>query len=312
MSYEFGNHISVLKDEIIENISKLLDVSKELIGADLTFGGGGHVFSILEAHGNFKIFGVDQDPDAITSGQKKIDESPFKNQIKLLYSNFVDFPQLYEKEKSTWPSDGLDFITIDLGVSSHQFDLAERGFSFREDGPLDMRMNYSDDSILTAEDIVNSYDEEDLANVIYKYGEERLSRRIAKNIVEQRKKERIDSTKKLENIIFHSYPANQRHKKPHPATRTFQALRIEVNKELQVIEDVIPELFNLLSKGGILQIITFHSLEDRIVKWSYKNAEKERDDLKILTKKPIIPTQSEILNNPRARSAKLRVIQKTS
>ena len=312
MTYEFGKHVSVLKEEIIENINLNFSKDAHLIGADLTFGGGGHVFSILEERPNTKVIGVDQDPDAIETAKKKIDESPFKENIELLYSNFVNFPTFFEKYKKENNIDGLDFITIDLGVSSHQFDQAERGFSFREDGPLDMRMNYKNDENITAAEIVNTYDEEDIANIIYKYGEDRLSRRIAKNIVEKRKETMFSRTKELEEVVFHSYPAQQRHKKPHPATRTFQALRIEVNQELTVIADLIPQLFPLMNVGGIIQIISFHSLEDRIVKWSYKDAAKENDKLKILTKKPVLPTQEEILNNPRARSAKLRVIQKTN
>lgn len=310
MTYTFGKHESVLKIEIIENVKNLLDNSNGLLGADLTFGGGGHVFSILEEVENTKIIGTDQDPDAIETARLKIAESPFKDSIFLYYTNFVDFPEVFETYKKENNAKGLDFITLDLGVSSHQFDQAERGFSFRMDGPLDMRMNYKDDETLTAADIVNTYDEEDLANVIFKYGEERLSRRIAKNIVEQRKEKLFSTTKELEEVVFLSYPKQQRHKKPHPATRTFQALRIEVNQELKVIEDLIPQLFSLLNEDGIIQIISFHSLEDRIVKWSFKDAAKEDSTLKILTKKPVLPTQNEILTNPRARSAKLRVIQK--
>lgn len=307
MTFEFEKHISVMRNEIVDNIKDNFESLDTIVGADLTFGGGGHVFSILEVLPKTFIYGVDQDPDAIENGKKKILTSPYKDQIELIYSNFVDFPEIFNKVKK---HGGLDFITLDLGVSSHQFDKFERGFSYREDGPLDMRMNYKDDDVLTAADIVNSYEEEDLANLIFKYGEERLSRRIAKNIVERRAEKQYETTKELEETVFLSYPARQRHKKPHPATRTFQALRIAVNRELDVVTDVIPQLFPLLNDGGIIQIISFHSLEDRIVKWSFKDAAKEDDQLKILTKKPLLPTQTEILNNPRARSAKLRVIKK--
>ncbi|MFT6068780.1 MAG: 16S rRNA (cytosine1402-N4)-methyltransferase [Bacteriovoracaceae bacterium] len=307
MTFEFEKHISVMRNEIVENIRDNFESKEQIIGADLTFGGGGHVFSILEVLPKTFIYGVDQDPDAIENGKKKIEGSPYKDQIELIYSNFVDFPGIFNKLKK---HESLDFITLDLGVSSHQFDKFERGFSYREDGPLDMRMNYKDDEVLTASDIVNTYEEEDLANLIFKYGEERLSRRIAKNIVEKRREKPFLTTKDLEETVFLSYPARQRHKKPHPATRTFQALRIAVNRELDVVSDVIPQLYPLLNDGGIIQIISFHSLEDRIVKWSFKDAAKEDDQLKILTKKPVLPTQTEILNNPRARSAKLRVIKK--
>lgn len=307
MTFEFEKHISVMRKEIVENIKENTLNKDNVVGADLTFGGGGHVFSILEELPKAFIYGVDQDPDAIENGKKKIADSPYVDQIELIYSNFVDFPSIFEKVKK---HNGLDFITLDLGVSSHQFDKFERGFSFRQDGPLDMRMDYKDDDVLTASEIVNSFEEEELANLIFKYGEERLSRRIAKNIVERRTEKPYLTTKDLEETIFLSYPAKQRHKKPHPATRTFQALRIAVNRELDVVSDVIPLLFPLLSDGGIIQIISFHSLEDRIVKWSFKDAAKEDDQLKILTKRPVLPTQTEILNNPRARSAKLRVIKK--
>ncbi len=307
MTFEFEKHISVMRNEIVENIKDNFSTKDLIIGADLTFGGGGHVFSILEELPNTYVYGVDQDPDAIENGKKKIESSPYKEQIELIYSNFVNFPKIFSDLKK---HEGLDFITLDLGVSSHQFDKFERGFSYREDGPLDMRMNYKDDEVLTASDIVNTFEEEDLANLIFKYGEERLSRRIAKNIVEKRAEKPFLTTKELEETVFLSYPARQRHKRPHPATRTFQALRIAVNRELDVVSDVIPLLYPLLNDGGIIQIISFHSLEDRIVKWSFKDAAKEDDQLKILTKKPVLPTQTEILNNPRARSAKLRVIKK--
>lgn len=310
MSFEFGKHISVMRDEIFENIRKNFKGKDQIVGADLTFGGGGHVFPLVQELPQLKVIGTDQDPDAVETGRKRILELGLEEKVRIEYSNFVNFPEVFNRTKEEFGVEALDFITIDLGVSSHQFDQAERGFSFREDGPLDMRMNYKNDNIESAADIVNNYDEEDIANIIYKYGEERLSRRIAKRIVESRAERKIETTKQLEEIAFLSYPSQQRHKKPHPATRTFQALRIEVNKELQVIEDVIPNLFPLLSEGGIIQIISFHSLEDRIVKWSFKNAAKENEKLKILTKKPILPSQDEILNNPRARSAKLRVIQK--
>jgi 16S rRNA (cytosine1402-N4)-methyltransferase len=307
MTFEFEKHISVMRNEVVNNIKDNFGDKEEITGADLTFGGGGHVFSILEELPQCYIYGVDQDPDAIENGRKKIESSPYKNNIQLIYSNFIDFPELFKNEEK---HKGLDFITLDLGVSSHQFDKFERGFSYREDGPLDMRMNYKDDDVMTASDIVNSFEEDDLANLIFKYGEERLSRRIAKNIVERRKDKPFLTTKELEETVFLSYPARQRHKRPHPATRTFQALRIAVNNELDVVSDVIPQLFPLLSDGGIIQIISFHSLEDRIVKWSFKDSAKDDDQLKILTKKPLLPTQVEILNNPRARSAKLRVIKK--
>jgi len=200
---------------------------------------------------------------------------------------------------------------MDLGVSSHQFDQFERGFSFRADAPLDMRMAYDNDDILTASQILNEYEEEDIANLIFKYGEERLTRRIAAAIVEARQEGNITTTKELENICFHAYPKRERHKKAHPATRTFQALRIAVNDELGVLESTIEKLFGLLDKGGVLGIISFHSLEDRIAKHKFKEIfQTDKSIAKILTKRPLLPSEGEVGENKRSRSAKLRFIQK--
>jgi 16S rRNA (cytosine1402-N4)-methyltransferase len=202
---------------------------------------------------------------------------------------------------------------MDLGVSSHQFDKMERGFSFRADAPLDMRMNHGDNSKPTAADLLNTLSEKEIADLLFTYGEERLSRRIAAKICELRLTKKIETTSELEDICFHAYPAKDRHQKTHPATRSFQALRIAVNDELRVLENTIPKLLPYLSEGGVLAIISFHSLEDRIVKHTFKEIlEKQDFPVTILTKKPLTATEEELSINSRSRSAKLRILQRES
>ncbi len=305
MSY--GEHISVLRDEVVHYLTENIKQGDNCNFADLTFGGGGHTFTLAKEVENCEIYSTDQDPHAFSNGKKNIKEHGFDDRIHLLHMNFSEFPDYLLKHHSDLRFNG---ILMDLGVSSHQFDEKERGFSFRADAKLDMRMNYTDDEIKTAADIVNEYDEEGLADIFFKYGEERYSKRIAKKIIEERSKDRIETTTELENIIFHCYPKASRFKGTHPATRCFQALRIEVNRELEVLENSIGELVDALCVGGRFAIISFHSLEDRIVKHTFKKLSKERDDLQILTKKPLIPKKEEIERNSRSRSAKLRVVEK--
>ena len=222
--------------------------------------------------------------------------------------NYEEFPSWIEANKPELKFHG---ILMDLGVSSHHFDKFDRGFSFREDAPLDMRMDFQNERLYTAAEVLNTFDEEDIADIIFKYGEERLSRRIAKNIVEARSDKKIETTKELENICFHAYPVSQRHKKTHPATKTFQALRIFVNRELEVLENTLEKLYDLLLPGGVLAVISFHSLEDRIAKHKFKEIfQINKKTAKILTKKPVYPSESELSENSRSRSAKLRVLQK--
>lgn len=305
---DYSAHISVLKDEslrfLIEKIENLTE--DKLYFADLTFGAGGHSCAILRSDNRIHLFATDQDPEALANGHEQLKAQGLAERCDLLAMNFKSFPDYFKKMH---PQKKLKGILMDLGVSSHHFDKGDRGFSFRYDAALDMRMNHHDDNISTAADLLNNLPEEEIANLIYEYGEERLSRVIARKIVEARKEKRIDSTKELENICFHAYPARQRHGGAHPATRTFQALRIAVNRELDVLTDVIPQLIPLLDTGGHLAIISFHSLEDRIVKMAFKEAALRKEVL-LLTKKPIGPTEDEINNNFRARSAKLRVIEK--
>lgn len=295
-------HFSVLKDECLEFLTE--NASANSYFADLTFGGGGHSFAIVELDETYKLIATDQDPDALNNGRAKIEEKNLTERIELLASNFSNFPKLMSEK---YPEVEFQGILMDLGVSSHQFDIPERGFSFKYDAPLDMRMNYDDDSMETAADICNTRTVEELEEIFRTYGEERFSRRIAEKVVEERP---VKTTKDLEDIIFHCYPKKMRFGKIHPATRCFQALRIAVNEELGVLTEVLPQLVNLLKPGGRLCVISFHSLEDRIVKRAFKEFRGKESPFKILTKKPITPSEKEIAANSRSRSAKLRVIER--
>lgn len=303
---EYTKHYSVLLNEVLEAF-KQIDGEK-LAFADLTFGGGGHTFEIAETFNESKVYCIDQDPQAYENGLERIKNENREKQIILKKGNFEDFQKIHELE-----NESLDGIVMDLGVSSHHFDSAERGFSFRFDGPLDMRMAVDNENINTASYVVNNFSKEELSKIFFEYGEERLAGKIAQSIIETRKEKPIETTKELENIVFHCYPKNQRHQKTHPATRTFQALRIFVNRELDVLSDSIGRLIPLLKPGGCIAIISFHSIEDRIVKTKFKEIEKDNERVvKILTKKPIIPSNNEIFENSRSRSAKLRVLGKYS
>ncbi len=311
----YTNHYSVLKKECIEHLTRGKNFDQPILFADLTFGAGGHSFLLLNHHPNIQVYSCDQDPDALANGYKKIQEQKMDGRIRLFDTNFVHFPKIIEKEFAG-KKEIFDGILLDLGVSSHHFDSPERGFSFRFDGPLDMRMDRDNDEIDTAEIIVNSYSEERLEKIFREYGEENYSKRIAKKICEVREKAPITTTKELENLVFHCYPKESRHQKTNPSARVFQALRIEVNRELDVIAEVITQLFPLLKVGGRLLIISFHSLEDRIVKNEMKllvDRGLESGMLaEILTKKPIVPGHEEILENSRSRSAKLRIIERVN
>lgn len=295
-------HFSVLKDECLSFLTE--NATLDSYFADLTFGGGGHSFALLDLVKTYKLISVDQDPDALKNGAKLIEEKNLQKRIELISSNFSKFPSLMSEK---YPEVRFQGILMDLGVSSHQFDIPERGFSFKYDAPLDMRMNYEDDTLETAADICNTKTVEELEEIFKTYGEERYSKRIAEKIVEERP---IKTTKDLENIIFHCYPKKMRFGKIHPATRCFQALRIAVNEELGVLSEVLPQLTELLKTGGRLCVISFHSLEDRIVKRAFKELAKENESLKIVTKRPITPGENEIAANSRSRSAKLRVIER--
>jgi len=303
---EYLPHYSVLNKEAVDYLVENANDGDWF--SDLTFGAGGHTFAILQRSDSFKVMSFDQDPEAFKNGSELIAKNNVQERVKFVNTNFRNFDESV-KEQFGEDFEGFMGVVVDLGVSSHHFDKSERGFSFRFDGPLDMRMD-TENNPVTAEEIVNEYDEDELFRIIKEYGEERFTRRIVQNILEKRKEQKITTTKELENIIFHSYPKNMRHGGIHPATRTFQALRIEVNQELQVLSDVLAQLINWLKPGGRIAAISFHSLEDRIVKHAFKAFAKENKNLEILTKKPLLASADELSENSRSRSAKMRVLQR--
>ena len=285
-------HIPVLSRELITG----LDISPHGLYLDATVGFGGHSRLILESGPDVRVIALDQDQQALNASQTALGE--YGSRIKFCHINFAE----YQPDPETM-QEKFDGIIADIGVSSVQIDTPERGFSFRHTAPLDMRMNQS--QTLTAEDIVNYWQETELANIFFTYGEERLSRRIARQIVNQRP---FQTTTELAEAIAQSVPAKYRHGRIHPATRVFQALRIAVNQELKVLERFLAISPNWLKNHGRIGIISFHSLEDRLVKHSFK----DNPNLKVITKKPIQPEQTEISHNPRARSAKLRMAEKVA
>jgi 16S rRNA (cytosine1402-N4)-methyltransferase len=311
MSY--SSHYTVLKKECIDTLTEKASATDVSYYADLTFGGGGHSFEFLYRNPLFKVRSTDQDPDALKNGNERIAKEAMVDRIKLINTNFVHFPSIIKEHSPEIFNEagGFQGILLDLGVSSHHFDEATRGFSFRFDGPLDMRMNHQSDEFLTAEEIVNTYPEADLKRIFEEYGEEKNARKIAAKIVLERQSKRIETTKDLENIIFHCYPKEHRYGKTNPSTRVFQALRLEVNQELEVLTKTIDQLIPLLKMGGRLAIISFHSLEDRIVKNAFRDAATKTEfPVEVLTKKPILPSEDEILTNSRSRSAKLRILER--
>ncbi len=289
----FFNHKSVMTDEIMASLEHYPFINNnQLKGIDATLGGGGHSYHLMRKYSDLNIIGLDQDPFARKSASNKLDE--FKDRIDIRAINFADFV----------PKEKVSFVIADLGVNSNQIDEPKRGFSFQKDGPLDMRMNPSLE--VDAEKLIEGLNEKDLANIIYKYGDEKLSRKIARKIKMHLKENgKYSGTKELAYSIAGCFPPKQRYKKIHPATRTFQALRIAVNKEIDVLEKFLQVVPEWLLPGGIISIISFHSLEDRLVKNSFKNDQR----LKNLTKKPITPSEQEVELNKRARSAKLRIAQ---
>ena len=294
-------HIPVLKDESIDG----LNIQKGDVIVDGTLGGGGHTFEIIKRYGkSVKVIGLDFDADAITRAKKLIGDTPCD--VNFFTIGFQAMDEVLDELGIK----SVNRIFLDLGISSFQLEVAGRGFSFLKDEPLLMTMK-KDPSIddLTAKDIVNTWEEETLADIIYGFGEEKYSRKIAKAIVEARKEKGIETTFDLVKIIDDACGKYYRRMKIHPSTRTFQALRIATNSELTNLQEVIEKGFERLSKNGRIAIITFHSLEDRIVKRAFIEL-KEKGIGKIITKKPIIPTDEELKLNPRSRSAKLRLIEK--
>ncbi len=307
------HHVSVLLNECIDG----LDIKEDGIYVDGTLGGAGHSKEICSHLGeNGRLVGIDQDMNAINASGKKLEDE--KCQVTLIESNFSDVKNQLEQVGITQ----IDGMLLDLGVSSHQLDEPIRGFSYMHDAPLDMRMDQNRD--LTAYEVVNNYSEEKLDELIKKYGEEKWSTRIVKFICEHRVDKPIETTHELVEIIKKAVPKGARRDGPHPAKRTFQAIRIEVNNELGIIENTILDVIEVLKPGGRLCIITFHSLEDRIVKQTYKKLQNpctcprefpvcicnKKTQIKIITRKPILPTDEEVEQNPRSRSAKLRIIEK--
>ncbi|MCX7761046.1 MAG: 16S rRNA (cytosine(1402)-N(4))-methyltransferase RsmH [Hydrogenothermaceae bacterium] len=289
-------HYPVLYREII-NFTK--DIEGWLV--DATLGGAGHSYLILESNPNIKIIGIDRDDYAIEIASQRL--SKFKDRVIIKKSAFKDIDKVLQEV-------GLEKVNgflFDLGVSTFQLKM-DRGFSFQREEFLDMRMDKS--QYLTAYDVVNTFKEYELFKIIKEYGEERFARCIAKKIVENRKKKKIETTKELADIVIQCYPPSlRRSSKIHPATKTFQAIRIVVNDELNQIETALSKAVNLLEKNGLIMVISFHSLEDRIVKNCFKRF-KELKLLEILTKKPITPSEEELRENPPSRSGKLRVARR--
>lgn len=306
------NHVSVLLNECIEN----LNIKPDGIYVDGTMGGAGHSLEIVKKLSEKgMLIGIDRDEEALAVAKERLKEF---NNVKYVHDNHDNIDEIIKNLNIK----GVDGILLDLGVSSYQIDEKTRGFTYMDDGPLDMRMDKSQK--LTAEYIVNNYKEQDLARIIFEYGEEKFSRKIARNICEYRKNKKIETTGELVKIIEKSIPGKFREKNSHPAKRTFQAIRIEVNNEIEPLYNTIKNSITALNTKGRLCVITFHSLEDRMVKKAYVDAEGKcicPKDLpycvcgnvslgKIITKKPILPTEKEMQENSRSRSAKLRVFEK--
>ncbi|HZK12553.1 MAG TPA: 16S rRNA (cytosine(1402)-N(4))-methyltransferase RsmH [Atribacterota bacterium] len=299
-------HIPVLTKEILN----YLNLKKGGVYIDCTLGGGGHSKALLEKIYPYGLLiGIDQDIEAIETAKEEL--KSYRDKVKIIKGNFKNLEEILSDIKIKTVSG----IIFDLGVSFHQLKEKDRGFSFKEDSHLDMRMDLNQE--FNADILINSYSEKDLAEIFEKYGEERFSKRIARLIVIERKKENINTTKQLADLIIRSLPrTKKRHTwRIHPATRVFQAIRIEVNQELKALEKGLNQAIRVLENKGRVCVISYHSLEDRIVKHQFKEVEREGKDkgnygLKIITKKPIIPSLEEVEDNPKARSAKLRVAEK--
>lgn len=305
-------HVPVMPGETIDG----LNVRPDGIYLDCTLGGGGHSELILRKLTTGRLIATDKDEEAIAFAKKRL--SGYGDKITFVHSDFKRADEVLDElgiEK-------IDGVLMDLGVSSYQLDAAERGFSYRFDAPLDMRMDKS--QFLTAFNVVNEYNELDIADILFRYGEERYARKIAANIVRYRNTETIRTTGQLAEIVERSYPPKERFKGGNPCKRTFQAIRIEVNDELKELDEIIGKLAERLNKGGRICVITFHSLEDRIVKREFQYLEakcicppkqpvctcNKVQTVKIITKKPVTASEEELAVNPRAQSAKLRVAER--
>lgn len=306
-------HASVLLNETIDS----LNIKPDGIYVDGTLGGGGHSFEICKRLGDGgRLIGIDQDLDAIAAATERL--QPYKDKVTIVHRNYQDIDSVLKGLSIS----GVDGIVLDLGVSSYQLDNVDRGFTYREDTPLDMRMDQTQP--MTAKDIVNDYSEMELYRVIRDYGEEQFAKNIAKHIVRARLDKPIETTGELNEIIKAAIPAKLRQGTGHPSKKTFQAIRIELNHELDVLEQSLDTMIKLLNPGGRLSIITFHSLEDRIVKTIYRRNMNpctcppsfpvctcgKVSMGKVVTRKPIVPSEQELADNKRAKSSKLRVFER--
>ena len=306
------HHVSVLLHEAVDGLA----IRENGVYADGTMGGGGHSREILKKLKNGKLIGFDRDGDAIEVCRERLSE--YVDKVLFVNRNFNDVCDVLKE----FGIDGLDGAVLDLGVSSYQLDCEERGFSYNNDAPLDMRMDQT--ASFSAYNVINEYTEEALANIIFAYGEDRWAKRIAEFIVKEREAGPIETTGQLVSIIKKAVPKGARQDGPHPAKRTFQAVRIEVNNELSGLTKAVEDFISVLKPGGRLCIITFHSLEDRIVKNAFAQAAKgcicpgnlpvcvcgRKPQGKVITRKPIAPGEAELEENPRARSAHLRIFEK--
>lgn len=305
-------HTPVLLKEIIKN----LNIKEDGIYVDGTLGGAGHSSEIAKRLTRGKLIGIDQDLNALKKSEQVL--APYSKNVILVHDNYENI----DKVLMDLGIPKVDGILLDIGVSSHQLDEESRGFSYNKDAPLDMRMDRT--SGISAWDVVNNYSERELEQIIFDYGEDRWAKRIAEFIVLERSEKPIDTTFELVTAIKKAIPKAVRMEGHHPAKKTFQAIRIEVNRELEVLKNSIEKMVGLLNPGGRLLIITFHSLEDRIVKEHFRELYKDcicppelpqcvcekKREIKIITRKPIIPTEKEISENPRSRSSKLRIAEK--
>jgi len=305
-------HIPVMLNECIEG----LNIKPEGIYLDGTLGGAGHSSEIVKRLTTGKLIAIDKDEQALSAAKERLKD--YSDKVIYIHDDFKNAIENLDK----LGIDKIDGVLLDLGVSSYQLDNAERGFSYNLDAPLDMRMDQSQS--MSAYEVVNNYSEKELADVIYKYGEEKLSRKIAFNIVKARQKAPIKTTLELAQLVLDSYPAKLRWKGGNPCKRTFQAIRIEVNGELRGLAEALESLTLRLNEGGRICVITFHSLEDRIAKQTFVYLEKDcicppeqlictcnkRRDIKIITKHPILPSEEELEKNTRSQSAKLRIAER--
>lgn len=306
-------HVSVLLNETIDG----LNINPDGIYVDGTLGGGGHAYEVCKRLSDKgRLIGIDQDGEALEAAREHLKE--FEDKITLVRSNYCEIDTILKD----LDIDKVDGIVLDLGVSSYQLDNLERGFSYKSDAPLDMRMDQR--QVKTAADVVNTYSENELFRIIRDYGEDKFAKNIAKHIVMERQKKPFETTAQLSEVIKHSIPMKFQNKGGHPAKKTFQAIRIEVNKELAVLRDSIDKMIELLNENGRICIITFHSLEDRIVKTKFRENENpctcppdfpvcvcgKVSKGKVITRKPIVPGDKEITENKRAKSSKLRIFER--